>query len=159
MNNTFSFSSTYLFKIHDLSNSLEKAFDQVLQGHASLTFSQFTLLLAVAEHQVINQRAVAKFLGVSPAAINRQVEIAQRQGLLLIKDNPEGRGQALSLTPDGSATIDRGVTALEQHLFKIFADENRQTSLMGHIDLLLDHTKGVIAEQAQKNDKRANYST
>jgi DNA-binding MarR family transcriptional regulator len=150
METPFRFSSTYLFKIHDLKNSLDKAFDQVLQNHAHITLSQFTLLLAIAEHPAIHQRAVARFLGISPAAVNRQVEIARKQRRIQVVDTAGGRSQALTLTTEGAALVQRGIRVVDEYLFKVFADESRQSSLMGHIDMLLNHTKGVIEEQSNK---------
>jgi DNA-binding MarR family transcriptional regulator len=140
------FSQTYLFKIHALNNILDKAFDQALRRYASITLSQFMLLLVISEYPNINQRAVASLLGISPAAINRQVEIAVRRKRLLVKENSDTRGQVLVLTDTAETTIEQGIAVLEEQVFLIFRDENRQTSLMTHLDLLLNYTKEVTAE-------------
>lgn len=153
-------SETYLYKVHTLKRSLDKAFDRTLRRHADMTLSQFMLLLAVMEHRTINQRTAAGFLHVSPAAVNRQTEIAMSKKWLYVKEDAEGRGLALALSPAGNRAIQKGIGALEQYAFKVFADENRQTNLMTHIDLLLSNTKGVIIEQAMlsRNDnKGANH--
>jgi DNA-binding MarR family transcriptional regulator len=141
MDNSFRFSSTYLFKIHTLKNALDNAFDQVLRKYAHTTLSQFTLFLAISENKNINQRQVAYLLEISPAAINRQVEIAQKQGLLHLENNPNRRGQTLVLTTEGMRAIDRGIQVVDAHLSALFIDENRQTNLMSHIDLLLNHVR------------------
>lgn len=138
------FSETYLYKLHILTNTLDQVFDKVLRKHAGISLSQFTLLAAVSQHQAINQRQAARFLGRSPAAINRQVSLAERHGWLEV----ERLGQTLRLTACGNAAITEGLQALEQYVFEIFADHSRQTGLMEHIDLLLSHTKGVLDEQA-----------
>ena len=134
-------SQTYLFKISALKNMMDRAFDQVLQTYAYMTLSQFLLLLAISEHQASNQRTVAHLLGVSPATINHQVDIAMRHELLRLGEIPGSRGQALVLTSKGEKEIERGISVLEKHLFHIFKDENIQTGLMAHIELLLDIRK------------------
>jgi DNA-binding MarR family transcriptional regulator len=145
------FSQTYIFKVHALKSLLDKAFDQALRKYANITLSQFTLLLVISEYPNINQRSVASLLEISPAAISRQVEIGRRNKLLYAKEDSETRGHALVLTETGFAVIERGIAVLEEQVFLIFRDENRQTSLMNHLDLLINHTKGLVTENAVKN--------
>lgn len=145
------FSETYLFKLRTLSSLLEKVFDQALRRYAQTTLSQFMLLLILAEHRSINQRTVARFLEISPAAINRQVELAQAQGFIMVEAAVNGHSNLLSLTAEGDKVIQKGMSCLEQHVFQIFADENRQTSLMEHLDLLLKHAKGVASPKTKKS--------
>lgn len=143
----FNFSETYLYKIHLVANTIDKLFDQSLRRHAGTSLSQFLLLITVAHHEVINQRKVAQFLRISPAAIKRQTDLARHQGLLQIRTVGHERGQVLLLTPKGAAVIQHGLAALEKHTFGIFADHNRSTNLMGHIDLLLNQTEGALRKQ------------
>jgi len=133
-NMNFDFSRTYLYKMHLLTNSLDKLFDRNLRTHANISLSQFTLLLAISQHQPASQRTVATFLGVSPGAISRQVELAHKQNLIHIENSVnDRRGQLLTLTADGKQKITEGITTLEKHVFAIFDDENTQTNLMEHI--------------------------
>ncbi len=152
------FNETYLFKIHALSNALDKVFDQTLRVHADLTLSQFILLLAISQHATLHQRAAAKFLRISPAAVNRQAELAKKRGLIEVKSDVKGRGEALTLTSKGEAAIESGIRVLEQHVFKIFENENKQTSLMQHLDMLLSSAEHVIkdADNVTKEDKNMN---
>ncbi|HSW80415.1 MAG TPA: hypothetical protein VLG47_06570 [Candidatus Saccharimonadales bacterium] len=149
------FSETYLFKIHALSNALDKAFDKALREHAGLTLSQFVLLLAISQHKTTNQRSAAKFLGISPAAINRQSEIAKREDKIQIRPDGTGRGQTLMITKKGDAVIKQGIEALDRHVFKIFKDENTQTSLMQHIDMLLENSKKLSINRTIVRSKEA----
>jgi hypothetical protein len=96
MNQKFRFSSTYLFKIHALKRALDKAFDGVLRKHAGITLSLFTVLLAVSEHEEINQRQVAAFLGISAVAVKRQVDLAHGRKFLNASHKSSGGGQALA---------------------------------------------------------------
>jgi DNA-binding MarR family transcriptional regulator len=136
-NMTFNFSQTYLYKMHKLTSSLDTTFDRHLRQYADIGLSQFTLLLSVQQHQPIAQRSVATFLGISPGAVSRQVEIAQKQGWITIaNDIGDRRRQHLSLTNAGADKIQSGIAVLEKHVFHIFDNENVQSSLMGHIDML-----------------------
>jgi DNA-binding MarR family transcriptional regulator len=133
----FDFSQTYLYKMHKLTSSLDTVFDQNLRKYADIGLSQFTLLLSVDQHQPVSQRKIATFLNISPGAISRQVEIAHKNGWITIQnDSKDRRGQLLNLTAKGKQKIADGIIALEQHVFQIFKDENAQTNLMGHIELL-----------------------
>lgn len=156
---TFRFSQTYLYKLHVLANTLDKAFDQVLRAHANVTLSQFMLLATVAEHGTINQRKIAGLVGTSPPAIKRQVDLALHAQWLEVSAADNTLGQSLRLTAKGETVIQHALQALDQHLLKIFVDGDEQTDLMTHINTLLGHTKGVgaragTAEARQDNDKQ-----
>lgn len=147
MNIPVKISETYLYKIHSLSNLLNKAFDQALRTHAGVTLSQFMVLLAIAELQTANQRQIARFLGVSPVAVKRQVDLATHRGRIEVVSQSAGRGEQLRLTPKASETVAAGLQALEQHVFQIFDAHNRTANLMQHVDLLLDGAKQVLTDQ------------
>ena len=142
------FSQTYLHKIHILTTDLDRAFNKILHIHAGVSLSQFMLLVTVLEHTAVNQRTVAHFLRISPAAIKRQVDIAINANLLRIEITGKVPGQTLQLTQAGHTLIKTSMHALELHLFDIFAAANHQAGLMTHIDVLLDNTKGVLNKQA-----------
>ncbi len=101
----------------------------------------------------MSQLASAKwrvFLELSPGAVSRQVELARRKGWLkLSSDARDRRHQLLEITPAGTAIVAGGLAALEQHVFPIFHDHDRQASLMEHMNALLGHTKEVITEQSK----------
>jgi DNA-binding MarR family transcriptional regulator len=133
---TFDYSQTYLYKLHKLTNLLDKIFDQNLRRHADIGLSQFTLLLSIAQHQPTTQRTIADFLDLSAGAISRQVEIAQQNGQITVEGGVDRRAQSLNITKSGQSKINSGIAVLEKHVFSIFSDENVQTNLMQHIDLL-----------------------
>ncbi len=132
------YSQTYLYKLHKLTNSLDKTFDQTLRRHAGIGLSQFTLLLSVAQHQPATQRTIAEFLDLSAGAISRQVAIAQQNGWIKVADaNKDKRAQILSITNKGKTLAETGLQTLERHVFSIFNHSGAHTHLMEHIDLLL----------------------
>lgn len=145
------YSQTYVYKLHTLSSTLDKAFDEVLIKNADISFSQFSLLLSINQFGTASQQSIAGFLHVSPAAVSRQVEVAQRNGHVKVKAFKDNRRQnSISLSPRGHDVIQEGYDALQKHLFKIFDDDDKSLSLMQHIDLLFRNTKGVIDEQDRK---------
>jgi DNA-binding MarR family transcriptional regulator len=115
MNQKFRFSSTYLFKIHALKRALDKAFDGVLRKHAGITLSLFTVLLAVSEHEEINQRQVAAFLGISAVAVKRQVDLAHGRKFLNASHKSSGGGQALRLTEAGQSAVQASSSISRRH--------------------------------------------
>jgi len=148
------FDATYLYKVHALANVLDKLFDQTLREYGGLSLSQFMLLITVAQHETINQRKAAHFLGLSPAAIKRQADIAKRVHWLEAKQTV--RGQALRLTPQGKNAIEAGLQALEQHVFQVFDDSEREATLIQHLDVLLNNTKGALKANGQSGDRKVN---
>jgi DNA-binding MarR family transcriptional regulator len=141
------FSKTYLYKIRLVTNQLDTALDQMLRTEAGITLSQLSLLAAILEHGVINQRQVAHFLGVSPVAVKRQTSLAMQQKLIEIAPLKNAQGRGLHLTPKGRAVIKRGLDAMDAPLVQIFCESDRQTNLMTHIELLLGVMKGVVGER------------
>lgn len=134
---TVDYSKTYLYKLYKLTNSLDKLFDRQLREHASISLSQFTLLLAINQHMHPNQRSIAAFLDITPAAVSRQVEIALGSGLIEISDvDADRRSQTLCISQKGQSAIRKGMEALEQRVFHIFDQSNASTHLMQHIDML-----------------------
>lgn len=133
----FDFSQTYLYKMHRLTNSLDQAFDENLRRHAGIGVSQFTLLLSVQQYEPVAQNHVAHFLGVSAGAISRQVDIGIGNNWIDIRPDPKDRRkQLLIITPAGKHKIMEGIKGLEDGVFDVFRDDNRQTNLMDHIETL-----------------------
>lgn len=146
------YSQTYVYKLHTLTSTLDKAFDIVLIKYADISFSQFSLLLGVGQFESASQQSIANFLHVTSSAVSRQVELAKRNGYLDVSvERGNRRKNCISLTPKGHTVIQKGHEALENHLFKIFADGDKSLGLVQHIDLLFYNAKGVIDEQISKN--------
>lgn len=146
------YSQTYVYKLHTLTSTLDKAFDIVLIKYADISFSQFSLLLGVAQFESASQQSIANFLQVTSSAVSRQVDLANKNGYLVVNAVKNNRRKnCISLTPKGHNIIQKGHEVLENHLFKIFADGDKSLGLVQHIDLLFYNAKGVIDEQIGKN--------
>lgn len=138
------FSQTYLYKLHRLTNSLDRIFNNVLLNKASIGLAQLSLLLAVEHNSRASQSAVSKFLVLTPGAVSRQVELAQKSGWLkVVRSRKDRRQQILKLTEAGRQVVQRGLQVVDRDLALIFTDENLQIGLMRHIDLLQKHIEDV----------------
>jgi len=142
------FSQTYLYKLRKLTTTLDRVFDQTLRAHTHLSLSQFTFLLALNTFGQTSQQKIASFLDISTPAVSRQADIASENGWIKRTTSLTDRhGYSLQLTPQGKRVMQHGLNTLETHVFKIFTNEQQQTDLMGHIDMLLNNIKTVAREQ------------
>lgn len=145
----FDYSQTYLYKLHKLTNSLDKTFDQHLRRHAGIGLSQFTLLLSVKQHQPATQRTIADFLDRSAGAISRQVDLASKNGWITVASaGGDRRAQIISMTSTGETMIGKGLGTLEKHVFQIFNHSGAHTHLSEHLDLLLGSIAALDANPA-----------
>lgn len=136
-NMSFDYSQTYLYKLHKLTNSLDRVIDQNLRHHTNIGLSQFSLLLSINQHQPATQRVIADFLDLSASAISRQVDIAEQSGWITISGvKKDKRARVLTLTEKGLSAIQQGIASLEEHVLHIFNHDNAQANLMEHIDIL-----------------------
>ena len=136
------FNQTYLYKLHTMTNLMDRLFDQCLRRYADISLSQFTLLLSVADHGVVGGRTIAEFLELTPSAISRQVDLAYDNGWLNVVTNPKDRrGHKLSITQSGASKVADGLVALEQNVLGIFDKSDCSMSLMHHIDGLIGEMK------------------
>lgn len=82
-------------------------------------------------------------MSLSPAAISRQVEVARKAGWVQFNSAEDRRAQYLYVTSDGKREVQRGMNALEGDVLHIFNDEDKQVSLMQHLDTLLHNIKSA----------------
>lgn len=65
--------------------------DQILQERLGIGMSQFKLLMVLHNHEHIQQRALADYLGQTEASISRQIKLLCEKGMLAIHINPKNR--------------------------------------------------------------------
>jgi len=137
----FDLGQTYFYKLHMLTNEVNSLFDQVLRSNTQVGLSQFMLLVSVQQHQPVLHKEIAKFLAISPAAISRQVELARKAGWIDIAEADDRRKQFLKVTSLGNREIGHGMGALEKHALHVFDGEDTKTTLMKHLDMLLQNAR------------------
>ncbi|HSX31305.1 MAG TPA: MarR family transcriptional regulator [Candidatus Saccharimonadales bacterium] len=133
---------TYLYKLHLLTGQLDKLFDSSLRTGAGIGLSHFLVLLAVRQHGAVSSKDVADFLAVSPPAVSRQIEIAERKGWVSVRAlNTDKRGHSIQLTQQGEAKLIKSLRVLEKRVFPVFSDSECHLDLMSHIDMLLTNVE------------------
>ena len=127
-------------KLHKLNFILQRISDQALQAELGVSFSQFLTLTALKHRPGTSQAAVANFLGVTPAAVSRQIELLLRQKLISKHPDSRNRRQSvLGLSAEGRETINRAIRALDQTTAEALAPlgKRRQAEMLSHVETLL----------------------
>lgn len=144
---SFQFSESYIYRLHVLTNTLDKLLDRVLLSQSAISWSQMALLLAINDVGTSDQTTLARFLGVSPAAISRQIENARSAQLITIEPVPNNRRKnTIELTPTGRKRIKDGLKTLEKPLAKLFEYNEDATTLESHLNILLMNSKEVLGD-------------
>lgn len=109
-------------RIRILSFALEREVDRALAEKGNVTLAQFMLLMPVAMHPGITQRAIAATRNLTEAAISRQAEVLRQKGYLERGRNPAmKRERALYLTTSGQAIVESAGKHVDERLEMLFA--------------------------------------
>lgn len=121
MSQTFNQSKEITYKIHQAVFLLDKMSDQILQTHLKIGFSQFLVLMALADQPKVPQKHVAKFLDQTQAAVSRQVDLLVDLGLVQRDKNPKSRREyILSLTKLGQKKFIQCVQEIDCRFDNLF---------------------------------------
>ncbi|MGI8855463.1 MAG: MarR family winged helix-turn-helix transcriptional regulator [Thermomicrobiales bacterium] len=106
---------------------------------SGLSVAQFDIIAQLGRGEGISQQELADRLLVTKGNISQLIGKMERRGL--ITRRPEGRANALSLTPEGQRLFARVVPAQEVHIAALFgalSTGERRTLL--HLLRALDHS-------------------
>jgi DNA-binding MarR family transcriptional regulator len=133
------------WKLYKLTFLMGRLAEQTLADQADLTFGQFKLLMALRRHGQISQKTVAKFHGLTEAAVSRKIQELVKQKLITRVANPINRREhLLSLTPKGEKQATKAHDTLSrkfESLFSVLGSNRTQFQLM------LDALLGAIWEK------------
>jgi DNA-binding MarR family transcriptional regulator len=102
-------------KIRKAAFMMDKIAERILQKSLDLTMSQFRVLVILNAHDGVSQKALARFLGLTQAAISRQTEILRAKGLVTRAENPTCRREhVLALTAEGKRQFGVGSSILDR---------------------------------------------
>jgi DNA-binding MarR family transcriptional regulator len=119
-------------KLHKAVFIIDKIAEHTLQEKTSMGFSQFLIMIGIRRNQDVSQLGIAKFLGLTPAAVSRQIECMQKKGLVQREEKKENRREhVLSLTKKGNAQFKRASVALKGRFRRIYSSMGQ-----GEIDAL-----------------------
>jgi DNA-binding MarR family transcriptional regulator len=123
----------YLF--HHISAVLARQSDQILLEQLGIGFSQFKILLILAEGKGVQQRQLASTLGQTEASISRQIKLLLVSGMITNQVNPNNRREHIThLTPKGMKVTERATELLNNYHAPIFNRlSERQQVQMGEL--------------------------
>ncbi len=94
----------FLRAIHKSVYVIDRNADRLLTEKEGGTFSQFLILMAIAQCSGLSQQKIADFLDLTPAAISRQIDSLVKADLIVRKQDPQSRrSHVVSLTPAGKS--------------------------------------------------------
>lgn len=97
----------FMRNLHKTVFMLDRFADRLLAEAMGGTFSQFMVLMGIAQCPGLSQQKIAQFLNLTPAAVSRQVDTLSEEGLISRKQDPESRrSHIVDLTPAGEARLD-----------------------------------------------------
>lgn len=100
------FSQNILFQIHNLDLLLSRVLDKELSFTLKITFSQYIILSLLENTPRINQKSICNKLGVSEAAISKQIKILfKKQFIQVLVPDHNKNHKIISLTESGLSTL------------------------------------------------------
>lgn len=120
--------------LHAISTRLDRISDQVLKDACNISFHQFLILSGIATHDDLPQRTVAAYLGLTEAAVSKQVEVLKQQEFIERTTNPENRREVrLSLTKSGRAVLAVAEKSLRQPCATLLSTiTNQERTVLTH---------------------------
>lgn len=96
----------FLRAVHKSVYVFDRHADRLLADTHGGTFSQFLILMAIAQCSGLSQQKIAQFLDLTPAAISRQVGNLVNSKLIVREQDPlSRRTHTVTLTPAGEARL------------------------------------------------------
>jgi DNA-binding MarR family transcriptional regulator len=124
---------TILHALHRPVCLIDKLASQVLEERTSITLSQFMLLMVLKEKGTICQRESADMLGLTQAAISRQLIGLNKKRFIKRKIDPKNRrAHTLVLTSEGRLCLTKALKALTEFFESYFKelDQSQRKSLL-----------------------------
>lgn len=92
----------FLRAVHKSVYAIDRNADRLLTEKEGGTFSQFLILMAIAQCSGLSQQKIAEFLDLTPAAVSRQIDSLVKAELIVREQDPQSRrSHVVSLTPAG----------------------------------------------------------
>ncbi len=121
------------YRIHKMNFLLERRIERVLALETELSFAQFKTLMALGHDPDICASQIADYLGLTEAAISRQINMLVEQGFLDRHESPENRRKfQLTVTARGKTATTIAGAALQRSLREVFEHlDEADRSLLG----------------------------
>lgn len=110
------FNESPAYMLHAVVMMLNRYADNVLQATYGVSYSQFLVLLVIGKCTNPSQKMLACRLGVTAAAISRQIDLLCDADLISRRQHPQNRREyVLGLTVAGQRVADDAKTVLGEH--------------------------------------------
>lgn len=97
----------FMRNLHKTVFMFDRFADRLLAESMGGTFSQFMVLIGIAQCPGLSQQKIALFLNLTPAAVSRQIDTLAEEGLISRAQDPESRrSHVVHLTPKGSTRLE-----------------------------------------------------
>lgn len=97
----------FMRNLHKTVFMFDRFADRLLTESMGGTFSQFMVLIGIAQCPGLSQQKIAQFLNLTPAAVSRQIDTLAEEGLISREQDPESRrSHVVRLTPKGSTRLE-----------------------------------------------------
>ncbi|MFZ2556097.1 MAG: MarR family transcriptional regulator [Minisyncoccia bacterium] len=105
----------FMRNLHKTVFMLDRFADRLLAEKMGGTFSQFMVLMGIAQCPGLSQQRIAEFLNLTPAAVSRQIDTLSEEGLIKREQDPDSRrSHVVNLTPAGTSRLELMKTTLLQ---------------------------------------------
>jgi DNA-binding MarR family transcriptional regulator len=113
----------FWFQVRKSASLMDRAGEELFREGIGISLAQFMVLSVVdARPGAFNQQSVADYLGLTKGTVSRQIENAEKAGLLTTTVSPNSRREKLAtLTPEGTAIVRRGDQLLAQSQLAAFS--------------------------------------
>jgi len=138
--------------LHRLVFSMDKMAEELLSAHFDVTFSQFRMLMGVEKGKLTCQSHIAKFFGLTPAAISRQIDLLTEKKLIVSKTNHENRREhILELTKKGKGATKKAIELFDHQFQKAYSvlTPHEQELFAGNLQKLTEQF--CTSKHARKN--------
>jgi DNA-binding MarR family transcriptional regulator len=147
-------SETEIHKMHALISIVDRMADEILSSAQEISYSQFIILFMVDRHNQMSQKELSKCLGLTEAAVSKQIENMFVKNFLFREVDPENRRRNnISLTDSGKKIF----TLANEHLIQkaedifIVLNDTERTLFNTVLDKLLSHTMEICSLKTPKN--------
>jgi DNA-binding MarR family transcriptional regulator len=151
---TLNISETEIHKMHALISIIDRIADELLNNSQEISYSQFIILFMLDRHSQLSQKELSKCLGLTEAAVSKQIENMFVKNFLFREVDPENRRRNnITLTDFGKKIFLSANQLLIQKAEEIFMvlNNNEREVFNSVLDKLLNQTMSICNIKTTKN--------
>ena len=149
------------YRFHKLSILLERLVGSALLDQAGLSFSQYKILMVLNHKADATGSHIAEYLGLTEAAVSRQVsQLAERGYLKQELDKDNRRQHLLTVTARGKTITDKTRLVLSKTLEPIYSDQTEASrqELGAALDSLIIRARTMCDATAKPGEKVTDHA-